>query len=82
MHEAQKNSDLLSEYHDLYELQRQRLENRISVLTEEREIWSSAAYSLAMKARNLLMQSFLCFRFVDFFFISKDPPSVDVGSIG
>ncbi|KAK6195039.1 hypothetical protein SNE40_000555 [Patella caerulea] len=47
--EAQKNSSLLSEYHDLYELQRQRLEHQVVTLTSERELWSSAAYSLAMK---------------------------------
>ncbi|ESP04990.1 hypothetical protein LOTGIDRAFT_109702, partial [Lottia gigantea] len=47
--EAQKNASLLSEYHDLYELQRQRLEQQVSTLTSERELWSTAAYSLAMK---------------------------------
>ncbi|KAK7095467.1 axonemal dynein light chain domain-containing protein 1-like [Littorina saxatilis] len=47
--EAQKNAALLSEYHDLYELQRRRLEHQVYVLSEEREIWSTAAYSLALK---------------------------------
>ncbi|KAL8625878.1 hypothetical protein ACOMHN_012470 [Nucella lapillus] len=47
--EAQKNAALLSEYHDLYELQRRRLEHQVFVLSEEREIWSTAAYSLALK---------------------------------
>lgn len=47
--EAQKNASLLSEYHELYELQRRRLESQVFMLTEEREIWSTAAYCLAMK---------------------------------
>lgn len=47
--EAQKNAALLSEYHDLYELQRRRLEHQVFVLSEERELWSTAAYSLALK---------------------------------
>merc|ERR1719320_2074093 len=47
--EAQKNAALLSEYHELYELQRRRLEHQVFVLSEEREIWSTAAYSLALK---------------------------------
>ena len=47
--EAQKNAALLSEYHDLYELQRQRLQRQVFVLTEEKDIWSTAAYSLALK---------------------------------
>ena len=50
--EAQKNAALLSEYHDLYELQRRRLERQVFVLSEEREIWSTAAYSLALKVRS------------------------------
>ncbi|XP_033732804.1 axonemal dynein light chain domain-containing protein 1-like isoform X2 [Pecten maximus] len=47
--EAQKNASLLAEYHDLYELQRKRLEGQVFMLTEERELWSQAAYSLALK---------------------------------
>ncbi|XP_062611821.1 axonemal dynein light chain domain-containing protein 1-like isoform X3 [Saccostrea cucullata] len=47
--EAQKNASLLAEYHDLYELQRKRLETSVNLLTEERELWSNAAYSLALK---------------------------------
>ncbi|XP_063422973.1 axonemal dynein light chain domain-containing protein 1-like isoform X3 [Mytilus trossulus] len=47
--EAQKNASLLSEYHGLYELQRRRLEKQVSMLTDERELWSNAAYSLALK---------------------------------
>jgi len=47
--EAQKNSSLLSEYHELYELQRKRLEKHVENLIEERELWTTAAYSIAMK---------------------------------
>ncbi|XP_053380213.1 axonemal dynein light chain domain-containing protein 1-like [Mercenaria mercenaria] len=47
--EAQKNASLLAEYHELYELQRRRLESQVFMLTEEREIWSTASYCLAMK---------------------------------
>jgi hypothetical protein len=49
--ESQKNASLLAEYHLLYELQRQRLEKNVSLLANEKEIWSSAAYSLALKVR-------------------------------
>ena len=51
LNEAQKNASLLAEYHELYELQRRRLESQVFMLTEERELWSTAAYSLAMKVR-------------------------------
>ncbi|EDO32969.1 predicted protein [Nematostella vectensis] len=40
---------LLSEYHGLYELQRNRLQAQIGSLTEERDLWGSAAYTLALK---------------------------------
>ncbi|XP_067942118.1 axonemal dynein light chain domain-containing protein 1-like [Watersipora subatra] len=47
--ESQKNASLLGEYHDLYELQRQRLEKLVTVLTAEKELWSTATYSLSIK---------------------------------
>ncbi|ELU17826.1 hypothetical protein CAPTEDRAFT_221957 [Capitella teleta] len=47
--ESQKNASLLTEYHALYELQRKRLEKQVSLLAGEKEVWSSAAYSLALK---------------------------------
>lgn len=47
--EARRNADLLSEYHDLYELQRQRLEKHVAALSEEKDLWSTTAYSLALK---------------------------------
>ncbi|XP_071820220.1 axonemal dynein light chain domain-containing protein 1-like isoform X2 [Apostichopus japonicus] len=47
--ESEKNSSLLNEYHELYELQRRRLESHVTNLAIEREQWSNAAYSLALK---------------------------------
>ena len=47
--ESQKSTGLLSEYHDLYELQRKRLEQMVLTLQDEKELWSTAAYSLALK---------------------------------
>lgn len=43
------SSSLLEEYRDLYELQRRRLEEQVLLLAQERDIWSSAAYDLALK---------------------------------
>ncbi|XP_078605454.1 axonemal dynein light chain domain-containing protein 1-like isoform X2 [Branchiostoma floridae x Branchiostoma japonicum] len=51
--ESEKNASLLSEYHDLYELQRRRLETHVIQLSEERELWSTAAYNLALKVIEL-----------------------------
>jgi hypothetical protein len=39
----------LKEYHEVYELQRRRLEKTIETITEEREIWIKASYSIATK---------------------------------
>ncbi|KAG2464534.1 AXDN1 protein, partial [Polypterus senegalus] len=47
--EAKRNADLVAEYHELYELQRRRLEAQVSRLTEERDLWSRVTYSLALK---------------------------------
>ncbi|XP_029416061.1 axonemal dynein light chain domain-containing protein 1 [Nannospalax galili] len=47
--EAEKNAKILEEYHDLYTLQRGRMENDVKQLRREREIWSSATYDLALK---------------------------------
>ncbi|KFP21303.1 Axonemal dynein light chain domain-containing protein 1, partial [Egretta garzetta] len=49
MQEAKVNANLLEEYRDLYELQRRRLEEQVLLLAQERDIWSSAAYDLALK---------------------------------
>lgn len=40
---------IVEEYHDLYTFQRGRMENDIKQLMVERDIWSSAAYELALK---------------------------------
>ena len=53
MAEAKKNANLLEEYHSLYELQRHRLEAQIAALTAEKELWSGAAYNLALKVGNM-----------------------------
>ena len=37
------------EYHDLYTLQRERMESDIKQLMVERDIWSSATYELSVK---------------------------------
>ncbi|KFZ67684.1 Axonemal dynein light chain domain-containing protein 1, partial [Podiceps cristatus] len=47
--EAEANANLLEEYRELYELQRRRLEEQVLLLAEERDLWSSAAYDLALK---------------------------------
>ncbi|XP_048395663.2 axonemal dynein light chain domain-containing protein 1 isoform X2 [Stegostoma tigrinum] len=47
--DAQKNANMLDEYHQLYELQRKRLISQVNSLTQEKDWWSEAAYSLALK---------------------------------
>ncbi|KAG8517158.1 Axonemal dynein light chain domain-containing protein 1, partial [Galemys pyrenaicus] len=47
--DAEKNAKIVEEYHDLYTLQRGRMENDIKQLMVERDIWSSATYELALK---------------------------------
>ncbi|NXW00238.1 AXDN1 protein, partial [Fregetta grallaria] len=49
MQEAKENADFLEEYRELYELQRRRLEEQVLLLAQERDVWSSAAYDLALK---------------------------------
>ncbi|XP_050819409.1 axonemal dynein light chain domain-containing protein 1 [Gopherus flavomarginatus] len=57
--DAELNANLVEEYRELYELQRARLETQLLQLTQEKEIWSSATYDLAMKVieRNQLTLS-------------------------
>uniref|UniRef100_A0A8B9CBR7 Axonemal dynein light chain domain containing 1 n=1 Tax=Anser brachyrhynchus TaxID=132585 RepID=A0A8B9CBR7_9AVES len=43
------SSSLLEQYRELYELQRRRLEDQVLLVAQERDIWSSAAYDLALK---------------------------------
>ncbi|XP_004706864.1 axonemal dynein light chain domain-containing protein 1 [Echinops telfairi] len=47
--DAEKNAKIVEEYHDLYTLQRGRMESDINHLISERDIWSSATYQLALK---------------------------------
>ena len=47
--EAQKNAMLLNEYHEIYELQRKRLEKALEEIAEEREMWIKTAYNIALK---------------------------------
>ncbi|NWY49612.1 AXDN1 protein, partial [Chionis minor] len=49
VHEAKANVNLLEEYRELYELQRRRLEEQVLLLAQERDVWSSTAYDLALK---------------------------------
>ncbi|CAK8690820.1 unnamed protein product [Clavelina lepadiformis] len=51
--ESQTNANLVDEYHELYELQRRRLESSVASLTAERDLWSNAAYSLSHKITTL-----------------------------
>jgi hypothetical protein len=56
VNEAQKNASLLNEYHEIYELQRTRLEKTIDTLTDERELWIQTAYSIALKVILIMMK--------------------------
>ncbi|XP_032718485.1 axonemal dynein light chain domain-containing protein 1 isoform X4 [Lontra canadensis] len=47
--DAEKNARVVEEYHDLYTLQRGRMESDIKQLMAERDLWSSATYELALK---------------------------------
>ncbi len=47
--DSQRNASLLEQYHELYELQRKRLEKSIGTLTDERELWMRGCYSIALK---------------------------------
>lgn len=49
LEDADRNTELLEEYHALYELQRKRLEKAVAQNNEEKETWSTAAYCLALK---------------------------------
>ncbi|XP_051549313.1 axonemal dynein light chain domain-containing protein 1 [Myxocyprinus asiaticus] len=49
LEQSQCNADIVAEYHDLYELQRRRLEGQMSQLSDERDLWRKAAYSLSVK---------------------------------
>ena len=40
---------MLTEYHELYELQRRRLEDVLSQVAYDQELWQQAAYELSWK---------------------------------
>ncbi|KAM6264775.1 LOW QUALITY PROTEIN: axonemal dynein light chain domain-containing protein 1 [Spheniscus humboldti] len=50
MQEAKVKANLLEEYRELHKLQRRQLEEQVLLLAQERDVWSSAAYDLALKA--------------------------------
>ncbi|NWI65000.1 AXDN1 protein, partial [Todus mexicanus] len=49
MQEQKESVNLFEDYRKLYELQRKRLEEEVLLLAQERDIWNSAAYDLALK---------------------------------
>ncbi|XP_068176266.1 axonemal dynein light chain domain-containing protein 1 [Antennarius striatus] len=49
LEQTHTNSDVMQGYHELYELQRGRLEAQLLQLTEERDYWSQVTFSLALK---------------------------------
>ncbi|XP_056132913.1 axonemal dynein light chain domain-containing protein 1 [Lampris incognitus] len=51
--QAQKNTQLVQEYHQLYEMQRHRLEAQVGRLTNERDLWKKVTYSLTLKVISL-----------------------------
>lgn len=53
--ESQKNASLLTEYHELYDLQRKRLEKQANVVAEERELWRDAAQMIALKVKREIL---------------------------
>uniref|UniRef100_A0A8K9XJ24 Axonemal dynein light chain domain containing 1 n=1 Tax=Oncorhynchus mykiss TaxID=8022 RepID=A0A8K9XJ24_ONCMY len=53
LEQSQKNSDVVGEYHGLYEMQRRRLEGQVARLTDERDLWSRVTYNLALKVIKL-----------------------------
>lgn len=67
MAESQKNASLLTEYHELYDLQRKRLEKHINVIISEKELWREAAHTIALK---VCKNSFL-YKPDEIFFLSQ-----------
>ncbi|NXX48973.1 AXDN1 protein, partial [Tricholaema leucomelas] len=49
LQEDEVNANLLEEFRELYELQRRRLEDQVLLVAQERDLWSSAAYDLALQ---------------------------------
>ncbi|XP_034737078.1 axonemal dynein light chain domain-containing protein 1 isoform X2 [Etheostoma cragini] len=49
LEQTHNNSDVVQGYHELYELQRGRLEAQLLQMTEERDCWSKLTFCLALK---------------------------------
>uniref|UniRef100_A0A8C3ATR4 Axonemal dynein light chain domain containing 1 n=1 Tax=Cyclopterus lumpus TaxID=8103 RepID=A0A8C3ATR4_CYCLU len=49
LEQTHTNSDVVQRYHELYELQRGRLEAQLVQMTEERDSWSQLTFCLALK---------------------------------
>ncbi|XP_029284721.1 axonemal dynein light chain domain-containing protein 1 isoform X2 [Cottoperca gobio] len=49
LEQTHTNSDVVTGYHELYELQRGRLETQLLQRTEERDCWSQLTFCLALK---------------------------------
>uniref|UniRef100_A0A8C9YG51 Axonemal dynein light chain domain containing 1 n=1 Tax=Sander lucioperca TaxID=283035 RepID=A0A8C9YG51_SANLU len=49
LEQTHTNSDVVQGYHELYELQRGRLEAQLLQMTEERDCWSQLTFCLALK---------------------------------
>ncbi|KAK7888602.1 hypothetical protein WMY93_024162 [Mugilogobius chulae] len=47
--QSQNNSEVVQSYHELYELQRSRLNTQLLQMSEERDLWSRFTYCLALK---------------------------------
>lgn len=50
-------SSLLQEYHELYGLQRRRLQSQTDTLVGERDLWRTDTFRLAAKASEILHHS-------------------------
>ncbi|TKS74300.1 Axonemal dynein light chain domain-containing protein 1 [Collichthys lucidus] len=53
LEQTHTNSDVAQGYHELYELQRSRLEAQLLQMTEERDYWSQVTFCLAFKVSSL-----------------------------
>nr|XP_046248034.1 axonemal dynein light chain domain-containing protein 1 isoform X2 [Scatophagus argus] len=53
LEQTHTNSDVVQGYHELYELQRIRLEAQLLHMTEERDCWSQLTFCLALKLISL-----------------------------
>ncbi|XP_055077540.1 axonemal dynein light chain domain-containing protein 1-like [Periophthalmus magnuspinnatus] len=54
LNQSHNNSEVVQSYHELYELQRSRLNSQLMQMTEERDLWSHLTYCLALKGSSEL----------------------------